>query len=81
MRFGRQLGRIGGEDAVGCFDEQHVGVGRIDVAEFVAQRVARDLGQRAGQLDAGGAAADDHEVEQHASPLGDSAAARPLRRP
>ena len=34
---------------------------RVDAAEVVAQRVARDLGERAGQLDAGRPAADDDE--------------------
>ena len=32
--------------------------------EVARERLARDLGERAGQLDAGGTAADDHEGEQ-----------------
>ena len=36
----------------------------VDGAEFVAQRLARDFRQRAGQLDAGRTAADEHERQQ-----------------
>ena len=35
-----------------------------DVAEVLPQRLPRDLGERAGELDAGRAAADDHEGQQ-----------------
>ena len=43
---------------------------RVDGAEFVAQRLARDLRERARQLDAGRAAADQHERQQLALPRG-----------
>ena len=43
--------------------QHHARIARIDAAEFAAQRVARDLGERAGELDAGRAAADDDEGE------------------
>ncbi len=39
---------------------------RVDAAELAAQRVARDLGQRAGHLHAGRAGADHGEGEQGA---------------
>ena len=45
------------------FDQQHARVPRIDAAELVRQRVARDFGQRARQFDAGRAAADDGESQ------------------
>ena len=38
------------------------------MAEFVAQRVARDLGQRAGQFDAGGTTTDDGETQPRRLP-------------
>ena len=49
-------------------------------AEIARQRALRQLGDRAGQLDAGRAAADDHEGQQ-AAPLGSSLGrSRPARR-
>ena len=56
------------------FDQQHARLARIDVAEVVAQRVPRDLGQRARELDARGPAADHREREA-------GIAARVIRRP
>ena len=46
-----------------------------------AQRLARDLGERAGQLDAGRSAADDDERQQPALRRRDRSRARPLRTP
>ncbi len=44
-------------------DQQHARLARIDVAEFVGQRVARDLRQRAREFHAGRPAADHREGE------------------
>ena len=49
------------EQGVAAFDEDDPGVGRIDVAEVLPQRLPRNLGQRAGQLDPGRAATDDRQ--------------------
>ena len=54
-------------------------VGRIDVAEVVREAVPGDLGQRAGQLDAGRPAADDREVQPRAPHRAGRAPARPAR--
>src|SRR5262249_48089917 len=61
---GGQLGRERRQDAVGALQEQHAGAGRVNVAEVVAQRVPRQLGDGAGQFDARRAAADDDEGQQ-----------------
>ena len=42
----------------------------VDRAEIALERVVRDLAERAGQLDAGRAAADDDERHPGAPPLG-----------
>ena len=42
----------------------------MDAAEVLAQRLPRDLGERAGQLDAGRPAADDDERQQPPLPAG-----------
>ena len=52
---------------------------RIDVAEVARERVARDLGERARELDAGRPAADDHEREPAARRSSGRARARPPR--
>ena len=49
----------------------------MDAAEVLAQRLPRDLGERAGELDAGRPGADDHEREQTALLVG---IGLPLRR-
>ena len=77
--FADKFGRVRAEHAVAGFDEKDLRVGRIDVAKFVLQAVAGDLGHGAGHLDAGRPAADDHEREQHAAALGDRFRARPAR--
>ena len=51
--FSRKLGRIGRQHALAALDQHHARVVRIDAAEFAAQGVARDLGEGAGELDAG----------------------------
>ena len=50
------------------FDEQDARLARIDGAEVPRQRVARQVGDRPRQFDAGRAAADDHESEQRREP-------------
>ena len=57
----RELFRVGAQHPRARLDQDHAGRGRVDVAEVARQRLPRDLGQRAGQLDAGRPAADDHE--------------------
>ena len=51
----------------------------IDVAEVARQREAAHLADRAGELDAGRAAADDHERQQLLAPLGIASRARRAR--
>src|ERR1035441_3009240 len=50
-----------------ALDEHDGGLARVDVAEVVAQGVVGDLAERAGQFDAGGAAAHDDEVQPGAA--------------
>ena len=57
----REVRREGWQHAVLAFDQQDSGFSRIDVMEIAPQRVVGDFAQRAGQFDAGRAAADDHE--------------------
>ena len=52
-----------------------------DRAELVLERVAGDLGERAGHLDAGRPAADDDEGEQAPLRRDVAPSARPARRP
>src|SRR6185503_17522666 len=65
-----EVRRIGRQDPIGAFYQYHARPGRIDAAELALQRVPRDLRQRAGQLDAGRAAADDDEREASRAPRG-----------
>ena len=58
--------RIGAEHVRAALDQDDARRLGIDRAEVVGQRVARDLGQRAGQLHAGRSAADDDERQQPA---------------
>jgi hypothetical protein len=51
------------EDAIGHLDEQNPGGAGVDRAEVAAERVPRDLGDLARELDAGRAGADDDEGE------------------
>ncbi len=62
--FGGKVFRIGGEDARRAFEQQHAGLGGVDVAEVVAHVELGDVADGAGQLDAGGPAADDDEIER-----------------
>ena len=61
-------------------DQQDARRRGIDVAEVARQRLPRDLRERAGQLDAGRAAADDDERQQRAAPRGIASRARRARR-
>ena len=72
--------RVGRQDPVERLDEEDPGVRRVDRAEVAPQRVAGDLAQRAGQLDAGRAAADEHEGHPSLAPRRDLPRARPPRR-
>src|SRR6185503_17094383 len=55
-------------------------IARIEVAEFAAQGMARDFGERAGKFNPGGAAADDDESETGGAPRGVGLAFRALER-
>ena len=66
----RTIRRVGRQDPVHRLDEQDPGVGRVDRAEVAAERVAGDLAERSGQLDARRPAADDDERHPLAPPLG-----------
>ncbi len=64
-----ELRRVRGQDARPPFDEEDAGLRRVDRAELATQRVARDLAERARELDSRGPGSDDHEREERA-PLG-----------
>ena len=53
-----------------ALEQEHARLARIDAAEVARQRVEGDLADGAGELDAGGAAADDDEGEPLALHLG-----------
>ena len=59
----RQLRRHGRQHAGPRFDQVHAGAAHVGAAEFARQRVPCYLGQGAGQLHAGGATADHHELQ------------------
>ena len=63
LGFGREIRRISGEHARAAVEQQHAALGGIDVAKVVAHVELCDVADGAGELDAGGAAADDDEVE------------------
>ena len=67
--FGGKRRRIGREDALLSFHEDHARAGGIDAPEIAEHGLARDLRQRAGQLDAGRSRADDHEVQPRLLPV------------
>ena len=81
-RLRRQLGRVGRQDAVRRLDEQDRGrrAGRCGGSR-AAQRVVGDLGDGAGQLDAGRPAADDDERQPARARRSGRSRARPPRRP
>ncbi len=63
MRVSRQIRRERRQDARSGLDQQHPRLARVDVPELIRQGHVGKLGDGAGELDAGGAAADDHEGE------------------
>ena len=73
-------GGIGRQHPVHRLDEDDPGVGRVDRPEIAPERVARDLAERARQLDAGRAAADEHERHPLAPPFRIGFALRGLER-
>ena len=66
----RGVGREGAEHAVLGLDEDDAGGLGVDRAKVVRNRVLGDLHHRAGQLDAGGAGADDDECQLGAPGVG-----------
>ena len=66
----RQRRREAREHAVGGLDEQDAAAAGIRRAEVAAQRVAGELGDLAGHLDAGGTGADHGEGQPLVAPLG-----------
>ena len=68
LRVVRETVRIAVQDLWPRLDEQHARLARIDGAEVPRQRIARQVGDRPGQFDAGRTAADDHEGEQRLEP-------------
>ena len=66
----RQRRREPGEHPVGGLDEQDAAAARVRGAEVARQRVAGELGDLAGHLDAGGTGADHHERQPLVAPLG-----------
>ena len=65
-----QRSAVGREDGRPAFEQDDPGGVRRDAIELVAQRLAGDLGNRAGHLDPGRPAADHHEGEQIALAAG-----------
>src|SRR5258706_8920524 len=61
--------RVGRKQTGHPLDQEDPGIGRVDRPEVAAERVVRDLAQRAGELDAGRAAADDDERHPLAASL------------
>ena len=60
---------VGREHARHALDQDDARVARVDVLELPGQGLTRDLGERAGELDAGRAAADDDEGQPLAAVL------------
>jgi hypothetical protein len=63
LREARQHARAG-------LDQAHARGRWVDVAELALERVPRNLGERAGQLDAGRAATDDREMQPRVASRG-----------
>ena len=62
--LGGEVFGVGCEHARTCIKNQHAALGRVDVPEVMAHVVLRDVDDGSGELDAGGAAADDDKVER-----------------
>ncbi len=67
--FGGEIRRIRGQHARAAIEQEHAAFGGVDVAKVVAHVELRDVADGAGELDAGGAAADDDEVERRVPAL------------
>ena len=67
---GRPVRRVGRQDPVHRLDEDDPGVARVDGPEVAPERVAGDLAERPGELDAGRPAADEDEGHPRPAPLG-----------
>ncbi len=65
----RQIGRIGGQNARGAFQQQDARPVRVDASEFRSQGMARDLDQRAGELHARRPGSHDDERQQRFTSL------------
>jgi hypothetical protein len=63
-RVPRQRGGKVGQQPRPRLDEDHARPARVDRAEIARERAARELGDGAGELDAGRAAADDDDREK-----------------
>ena len=64
MRVSREVVRVAGQHARAGLDQDHPRALGVDVAEVRRQRVARQFGDGAGELDAGRPGADDREGQQ-----------------
>ena len=80
LRVGRQVFGKARQHARTGLDQHDARLVRVDVAEVRRQRVARQLGDGAGEFDAGRAGADDDEGQQRRAPLPDRSRARRARR-
>ena len=69
LRRRRSIGRIRRQDPIHRLDQDDPGLVRPDRPEVALERVVGDLAQRAGQLDPGRAAADQHERHPRPAPL------------
>ena len=64
MRTARSTSGNAEQDVRAAFEQERCAPTPVDVPEVLAQRPARDLGERAGEFDAGRTTADDHECQQ-----------------
>ena len=79
--FGREVFGVGGEDAGAVIEEQDARLRWVDVAEIVAHIKLRDIADGASEFDAGGAAADDDEIQAEDASRAPASGARLIRRP
>ena len=69
LGIGREVLGEAGEDARARLDQDDTDTTGVDSAEIAAQRVMRQFGDGAGELDAGRPRSDDHEGEPLRAPL------------
>src|SRR4051812_16220050 len=77
----RQVLAESGQDLLAAVEQPHLGTGGVDVLEVHREHTVSELGDLAGDLDAGRSAADDHKAEPGLSPLGILSEGRHLERP